>query len=226
VDPLLITSGFYGGVTESPQAYLYRQIGAEPIRTYYADWAAHNTGGYDYLTPEQVARADRELRDYGDANNIQPFVLELEDGGTNGESVRPPEALTARGWAYNVVRISNSDAATYAFTLAGDAAGSEGAPAVFEGRIVVMGEDGPRYSSLSMTDARNGTGEVAVTGADSELFLVIASVPEHFGGNQWRIRRCPCCTYVWGFAISAAQTLPPPVCSPTRDDFELVGQAC
>jgi hypothetical protein len=25
---------------------------------------------------------------------------------------------------------------------------------------------------------------VAVTGADSELFLVIASVPEHFGGNQ------------------------------------------
>ncbi len=98
--------------------------------------------------------------------------------------MRPETKLTARGWAYNVIRIENTQAATYTFTLEGDELGSEGAASHFEARIVVMRQDGPAYSDLPMTDALDGSGSVTVTADDTDVYLVVASVPEHFTGNQ------------------------------------------
>ena len=68
--------------------------------------------------------------------------------------------------------------------IEGDANGTEGAASRFMGRIVVMGEDGPVYSSIDMTDALNGSGTVNVTATQSEVYLVIVSVPDHFSSYQ------------------------------------------
>ena len=69
-------------------------------------------------------------------------------------------------------------------SIEGDANGTEGAASRFMGRIVVMGEDGPVYSSIDMTDALNGSGTVNVTATQSEVYLVIVSVPDQFSSYQ------------------------------------------
>lgn len=184
VDPDIITRGFYEGTELSPQRYHYDAIGGDALRGYFADWAAHNTAGFDYLTPAQVARAIREVEVVGDPANLHPFVGNFTDEGTGTEAFRPDASLTPRGWAYNVIRIANTRAATYAVSLVGDEVGGSGAAAHFEGRIVVMGSSGPRYSSLSMTDARSGAASVTVTASEAEIFIIIASVPESFTGTQ------------------------------------------
>ena len=204
----LMTNGFYSGTELRPQEYLYANIGGETFRGYFADWAARNTGGLDYLTPEQVERALWEADYVGDPENAHPHVLELADnqiddtwvyepcsgGGGFGDSCLPP-----RGWAYNVIRITNSNASTYSFTLEGDETGSEGAASHFDARIVVMGEQGPQYTSVAMSDDLNGQGEVSVQPSDEEVFLVIVSTPEHFTGNQ-----------SYGYRVEIQRTLTPP----------------
>lgn len=184
VNPAIITNGFYSGTFLSPQAYLYEQIGGNNLRGYFADWAAHNTGGFDYLTPAQVRRGMTEVEYEEDPDNLHHYVATYTDSGTAGEWMRPETKLTPRGWAYNVIRIENTQAATYTFTLEGDESGSEGAASHFEARIVVMRQDGPAYSDLPMTDALDGSGSVTVTADDTDVYLVVASVPEHFTGNQ------------------------------------------
>ena len=69
-------------------------------------------------------------------------------------------------------------------TLEGDATGTEGAPSHFTGRIVVVDEDGATYSALEMSDPLNGTGTVNVAATDSEVYLVIVSVPDQFSSYQ------------------------------------------
>lgn len=184
VAPEIITNGFYGAIEQSPQEYHYSQIGGDSLRRHFADWAAHNTGGLDYLSPEQVDRAMLELDWVADPENMHPYVLSLADEGSDGEWLRPPEEYTARGWGYNVIRVTNTQAATYRFELTGDETGSEGTSSNFEGRIVVLGPDGATYSELTMTSAVAGSGSVTVSPEHSDVFLVVAAVPEHFSGNQ------------------------------------------
>ena len=180
----LITNGFYLGIDLSPQEYHYRQIGADRLRGHFSDWAARNTAGLDYLTPEQIERATQEVINVGDPNNLHPDALTYTDQGTHGNWIRPPEALKPRGWAYNVIRIKNNHATTYKFILKGDKTGSEGAASHFEGRIVVVGESGPSYSEMEMSNPLTGEGRVMAKGSDRQICLVVTSVPEHFSGTQ------------------------------------------
>ena len=80
--------------------------------------------------------------------------------------------------------ITNSHAAQYTVSIEGAANGTEGSPSHFMGRIVVMGEDGPSYSELDMSDPLNGSGIVNVSATDAEVFLVIVSVPDQFSSYQ------------------------------------------
>ena len=104
--------------------------------------------------------------------------------GTGGQALRPPTPLTPRGWGYNVVKIQNSQAATYSFTVAGDAQGSEGAASHLEGRIVTMSQGGATYTPLNMSSDTDGAADVTVGADVSEVYLVVAAVPAFFGGNQ------------------------------------------
>ena len=150
---------------------------------YFADWAAHNTGGLDYLTAEQVERAWLEVDLVGDPNNRRPNVVELEDTACEGDFI-PDEASAPRGWGYNVVKVNLSSPGSYTVLLGGQPTGSEGATAHFEGRVVIEGATGVRYQSIDMLDAISGTASVDTFADDSTLYFVIAAVPEHFTGNQ------------------------------------------
>ena len=183
VDPAIITGGFYVKTDLSPQEYLYVNTGGEALRNHFADWAAHNTAGFDYLRKDQVERAWLELELAGDLNNAHHYVLELSDNEANG-NFEPPVTLRPRGWSYNVIKINNSEAATYQLAISGNELGSEGASSHFEARVVVSRPAGMEFITMDLDDGLNGSTEVSLTANDPELFIVIAAVPENFGGNQ------------------------------------------
>jgi outer membrane protein assembly factor BamB len=82
-------------------------------------------------------------------------------------------------------------APTYTFELDGDEAGSEAAAASFDGRVVVVNDGGNSFHSLSMTNDQDGVLSVEVGVEDGEIYLIVASVPQHFSGNQtysYRVR--------------------------------------
>jgi len=184
IDRDLITSGFYGGVLESPQQFHFDGVGGDLLRDHFADWAAHNTADFDYLLPAQVERARDEVLAVGDPDNIHPYVAQYADVGTAGQWVTPPASQTPRSWAYNVVRVDNTEAVTYTFSLRGESTGSAGAAAHFEGRAVVIGDAAAAYTPFVMTDAVTGDVSVTVSANDAEVYFVVASVPANFSGNQ------------------------------------------
>lgn len=179
----ILTSGFYANTDLSPQEYFYSNIGASLFRSHFADWAAHNTAEMDYLTRAQYERGLLEITLAGDWDYYRPSVWSGDSEGTGGQWVRPPADLTARGWAYNVFNVTNTEAATYNFELQGDAQGSQGASSYFVGRVVVMGNKNKFYN-MEMSSALNGQASVVVKSSDSQIMLVIASVPEFFGSWQ------------------------------------------
>ena len=190
VSPELMTNGFYAGTDMRPQEYLYNQIGNETFREYFADWAAHNTGGLDYLTPEQVERAIQEHKYYGDPETSHPYITTISDADINDSwSFNPcktteSDCFAPRGWAYNVVKIDNTESSTYTFIINGDPVGSQNAESHFEGRIVTVTNDKVDYHSIDMDSSLNGTKSVDITIDTSEIYLVIVSVPEYFTSYQ------------------------------------------
>ncbi|MFT6806940.1 MAG: hypothetical protein ACJA01_000158 [Saprospiraceae bacterium] len=185
VNPSTFAEGFYNNTTISPQEFLYHEIGGTLLRGYFTDWAAHNTGGFDYLTPIQVAISLNEIVPFANANPqyLHPFALELTDQGTNS-TFSPQVGFKPRGWGYNVIKINNSQAATYTFNLNGDSNGSEGAVSHFEARLVIKSSNENAYDSVTMTNATDGSITKTLTVNDTELYLVIAAVPEHWSSNQ------------------------------------------
>ena len=109
------------------------------------DWAAHNSAGLDYLTPEQVERALLEIDLAGDWDYFRPSVWKSVNQGTEGEWFRHPPDLKARGWAYNVFNITNTLTTAYTFELEGDRTGSQGAESFFVGRVVRMTDNGAKF---------------------------------------------------------------------------------
>ena len=124
------------------------------------------------------------MKNVADPNNLHPYACSYDNPQQVKGWIYPPEAFKPRGWAYNVIRVQNCSSGTYSFELKGDLAGSEGAVSHFEGRIVVGSETQKLYTKINMIDATSGQSTVRVANNCSELFLVIASVPEHFSGTQ------------------------------------------
>lgn len=188
----VVSDGFYAGTALSPQRYHVEQVGLDALRDIFADWAAHNTGGLDYLTPAQVERAELEADWVGDPENRAPFAIEVGSDGTD-DWVRPPARLAPRPWAYNVVRFTGEPGA-YAFEFEADAMGAEGAAGHFAARMVNRGVGGARYVSVPLEGGRFGGGEVVIAPDDTEAALVVVSVPAHYTGNQtfgYRVRVAP-----------------------------------
>jgi hypothetical protein len=177
-----LVAGFNVGTTQSPQEYLFTRV--PNLRSRFADWAAHNTAEMDYLSRAQWAATQAEMATYGEADDINPYVAEYADAGTNGAWFQPPAALTPRGWSYNVIRIATATAATYSFELDGSPAGSAGAPAHFEARVLTRRPGGDVIQAMPMTNAQDGSVSVDIPADAREVFLIVAAVPAHFGGNQ------------------------------------------
>ena len=190
----VVTGGFHAETALLPQAYHFAELGADTLRGHYADWAAANTDDFSYLTREQVARARLEVEFVGDFDNNHPRVADHDGVGTGTEWARPPEALTPRGWGYNVVGLTPDGPGEFEMRIQGDAAGSEGAASYFAARVVVRGPTGSRVEDLELGDGLNGSMSVALAAGET-AFLVVAALPEFFTGNQ---------TYGYQYAIERA----------------------
>ena len=68
--------------------------------------------------------------------------------------------------------------------IEGQPRGSEGTPSHLEVRLVVLGGAAPRYMPIEMTSDISGEGRIDLQPGDTEVYVVITAVPEHFTGNQ------------------------------------------
>ncbi len=180
----IIVGGFFAETEELPQEYLYKRIGPETFEELYADWAAHNVGGFEHFPPGTEKRTYDELKTYGDLNDVHPIVETYENGGTDGNWYRPKNDFVTRAWAYNVYRIHNSREGYYTFHLDGDSLGEEGALAKFKGRVVIERGDSILYKELNMNSLTDGSFSYQADSHDEEISLVIISTPICFRGNQ------------------------------------------
>lgn len=178
----VLVDGYNAGTSQLPQEYLHGRVPG--LGAIFADWAAQNTADMAYLTRPQWDRALLELANVGDPADINPTVLHLVDVGTAGAFVQPPAGLLPRGWAYNVIRASSTQAATWRFTLDGAPTGSGGAPAAFEARLLIRAAAGDTVRTVTLTGGLDGTVSTTTGGAAAELYLIVAAVPMHFTGNQ------------------------------------------
>ena len=185
----IITSGFSAGTEMLPQEYLYNNIGSEDFRVFFGNWAAANTSNLSYLTREQVARAYQEvdvLIEIGITSDEykNEFAIEI-DGDNPIGNYSPDEQLRPRSWAYNVIKITNSAGNSYNINFKGEEFGSEGANSFFEVRIVKK-SDQTNYSTVNfeIQNGLDGNQVVTLNENENEFYIVVASVPEHFTGNQ------------------------------------------
>ncbi len=179
----IFTNGFYEMVNQRPQQYLFEQIGHAEMRSHFADWAAANTAGFTYITPAQWQRAQQELVDYADPDNMHPFAIELNGSNIIGTHT-PNQNFLPRNWGYNVVKVSNVTAGSLNFTLNGAEQGAMGTPSHFESRILLKSNSGDRYIKVDMSSNSTGSKTFTVNPGENELFVIIAAVPEQFEGNQ------------------------------------------
>ncbi len=94
VSHALVVGGFYGKVSELPQEYLSRQLGAAKFAGLYADFAAHNVSGFPEFPAGTETRAAKELKNYGDAQDVHPIVQTYADEGTGGKWTGRPRIMS------------------------------------------------------------------------------------------------------------------------------------
>ncbi len=184
ISPELIVGGFFSETELLPQEYLYQGIGPDNFRKLYADFAAHNVGGFEFFPSGIATRSYQELSNYGDLNDVHPIVETFENSGTGGEWYRPERDFVTRAWAYNVYKINNSETAIYTFELNGDTFGNENALAAFQGRIVIKTRTSVSYHEMDMTNLTNGSFSYTANPDEIKIYLIIISTPDSFRGNQ------------------------------------------
>ncbi|MBT5426966.1 MAG: T9SS type A sorting domain-containing protein [Bacteroidetes bacterium] len=184
VSPEIIVGGFFAETNDLPQEYLYKEIGADTFSELFADYAAHNVGGFEHFPVGTEARSYQELKNYGDLNDVHPIVKTFTNEGSNGEWISPENDFVTRAWAYNVYKIENSQRADYTFDLKGDSHGRDGDLASFKGRIVVKKDNSVSYYDMDMLNLTDGSFTYKANPDDEEVYLVIISTPVSFRGNQ------------------------------------------
>jgi Bacterial Ig-like domain (group 2) len=178
----VLLGGYITPTVLLPQEYLNSQVG--DLGAIFADYAAASTPDMPYLTRPQWTAALGDLATYGVATDRHEYVLEFVDAGTGGVFVDPPAALRPRGWGWNVIRVSSTQAASWRFEVNGSPTGSEGATAAFQARLLVRTAGGRTVQTVPLADALDGFLDVATTEAATELYLIVVAVPQHFRGSQ------------------------------------------
>ncbi|MEO1057398.1 MAG: hypothetical protein AAFY28_10835 [Actinomycetota bacterium] len=183
VDRAAVASVFAGDVDVSPQRHLFDTVGGARLGSSFADWAVATAVGFDYLTADQSAVALEELAAFASPDEVAAHVVTMVD--PDDVTFSPPPELAPRSWAYNSIRIENTSDAIYSIDVVGAPTGSEGEPAQLAARVAVRSAAGDvRFVDVPMTSATEGRVDVEVAADDVEIYVVIASIPENFAGNE------------------------------------------
>ncbi len=178
VDRKTITKGYHRAGNRSPQEYLADQVGISTLREHFADFAARSTGGFDYLTVEQVDRAAVEWELVGAEGQSNPFVLSVSSGD-EVDQFRPAARLIPRGWAYNAVEIDVAGASSSTIAFRSD----EG-DGVFALRWVIVKDDAIDVEPIDIAVGGSATATVALPVDATEAYLIIASAPDAWAGSD------------------------------------------
>ena len=177
----IITSGMFSGTTQMPQEYMYHQIGGSSYRQYFIDWAAHMTNDFDFIAPAQAATNLNEWNTYADLADDNEFIEIYDNIGSNGWYT-PDDLRMTNAWSFNTYKLLNNASEHYTFELQYEPFGTFGDSSFFQAQVVVknsasgtsfynLNNPGESYQILEMLE---------LTPNDSEVFLIVASMPEVF----------------------------------------------
>jgi hypothetical protein len=168
------------GLTESPQEYLYNQLGGVEYRNNFIDWAARMVNDFDFIPENQREANELEWLSYADPDDDNEYTRVFDDNGSNGW-YQPDNEFITNAWSFNTYKLENTSATNYTFEINGNTNGIFGSPAYFQGKILVKNIDGNNtFYDLSMSNDANGSLSIDVTSLDSEIYFIIASMPEYF----------------------------------------------
>lgn len=171
---------FYSGTTLTPQEYLFNQLGAATFRAHFIDCAAHMTNDFDFLSTNQVTNAINEWNTYADPIDDSKYIETYTNTGSGGWYY-PQDQVMTTAWSFNTYRLLNSQNESYVFELDGNLAGNFGDPTFFQGKVVVQNSNGSTtFYDLNMQNNYSGAVTVNLTPNDTEVFFIIASMPEVF----------------------------------------------
>lgn len=187
----IITSGMFSGTTEMPQEYMFNLVGASQYRQYFADWAAHMTNDFDFISATQAATNLNEWNTYADPLDDNEYIAVYNNEGT-GDWVSPEDDKITNAWSFNTVKLNNSNTNTYTFEINGDPAGSYGDEAFFQGRVVVQNSNsGTGFYDLIMSNNLQGSLSLDLNPEDTTVYFIIVSMPEVFVDNNPFFQRFP-----------------------------------
>jgi hypothetical protein len=179
-----LVSIFYSGTSMNPQQYLFNQLGAAAFRNHFIDCAAHMTNDFDFILPSQANNALAEWNSVADPSDDNQFIQTYTNAGSGGW-FRPADPLTTTAWSFNTYRLLNTQTETYTFELNGDVGGTFGYNAYFQGKILVRNSvTGARFYDLAMSNDYQGTLSLNLTPNDTEVYFIVASMPEVFADNN------------------------------------------
>lgn len=180
ISPNVISEGFYMGLTKKPQEYLYNEVGASEYRNHFIDWVARMTNNFDFLTEQQKQYNEAEWLNYADSEDDNEFTEIFGNSGSNGW-YQPDDENVTNAWSFNTYKLENTNNSSYTFEINGDANGIFGSPAYFQAKVLVKNADGNSvFYDLLMADDINGSLSINVSELDTEIYFIIASMPEYF----------------------------------------------
>lgn len=181
----IITSGMYSGTTEMPQEYMYNQIGGANYRQHFINWAAHMTNDFDFITSTQAATNLNEWNTYADLSDDNEFIAVYDNEGSSGW-VSPTDDRVTNAWSFNTYKLLNNENEFYTFELKPTAEGSFGTPSYFQGKLVIKNDiTGTIFYDLSnFGGSLQSLTDFELSANDSEVFLIVASMPEIFQDNN------------------------------------------
>ncbi len=180
----ILTEGYYSGTDLLPQEYIAEQIGMEPMRSYFVDFAAMLHNDYNFVPESQLGNALDNFNTYSDPTDIHEFVLELNNGGTDGWYSPNVDEVTT-GWSFNTYKLLNSRNGSYTFTINGNPTGSYSDASNFRGKILVkkFGQ-AVNFYDVPMASATQGEITINLTADDYEVDFIVASVPDRLDDDQ------------------------------------------
>ena len=175
-----LMSIFYSGTDQLAQKYLYDLLGGENLRDYFIDFAGRLTNDFDFITTEQANKSLIEWNTYAEEDDDHQFIQTYNDAGSDGW-FRPEEDVATNAWSFNTYKLNNSSTENYTFEINGDETGVYGDAAYFQGQVVVINAvTGTTFHNLDMMNDFEGSLTLSLTPDDTEIYFIIASMPEVF----------------------------------------------
>ena len=180
----LITQGFFSNTSQFPQEYLYNQIGSQQFRDYFIHWAAHMVNDFDFIDPVQASTNETEWNNYADPVDDNEYIETYNNTGSGGW-YQADDTVTTTAWSFNTYKLLNNNIVTYLFELNANQTGSYGSPAYFQASVLVRNSvTGDSIYDLNMVNNWEGDLTLTLTPNDSEVFFIVASMPEVFGDTN------------------------------------------